>query len=1335
MATALPQFPQFDVHTDEGNVATRWKKWLDRYKNLVVALGITDKNRQKALLLHYAGIEVHDIFSTLQVNDNEEDVFKQTTDALNAYFAPKVNREFEVYKFRNAKQNIGENIDTYHTRLRKLAETCEFTNVESEIKSQIVQSCSSSRLRRRALREEMNLENLLKLARSLELSDSQASHIEKESVASSVVNKLNMQGQSQSRGRGRSRGRARSRGAQNRSTGNDRRRQGGKKCFKCGYDYPHKYSCPAIGQICKKCGGKDHFARTCKNNPKGDMGSLQQVDDKPEPNLSSSEDDYVFKVNEPVKASKHPYVNIELCNTKISMLVDTGATVNIISNKLYKTLKSKLKLQSSSKKLYGYDQKEVDIEGCFETQITYASKSTTCNTIIYVAKGDNGSLLSYQTAVDLGIIPVIRLVSQSRTEEILSEYADRFEGMGKVKDVQLKIHIDESIAPIAQQHRRIPFHMRKKVEAELKRLEDLDIIEKVEGPTPWVSPIVVAPKQKNPNEIRICVDMRLPNQAVKREKHIMPTVEDIISEVSGSKHFSKLDLNAGFHQIELAPESRNITTFTTHVGLRRYKRLIFGLSSAAEKFQSIIRDSLEGIEGVRNLSDDIIVHAKTQEEHDDRLKATLQRLRERNITLNKSKCEFNRDKVEFFGYVFSNKGLSADPKKITAIKEAKPPANVSELRSFLGLANYVSRFIPNFASIVSPLRTLTHKNVTWRWEKVENEAFKKLKNSLIEDVMEYFDPSKQSKLVVDASPVGLGAILMQEGKVISYASKTLSDIESRYSQTEKEALAIVWGCEHYHLYLYGSSFMLYTDHKPLEVIFNNPKSRPPARIERWRLRLQPYDFIVKYRPGTGNPADFMSRQPIDSIDSKSQRHSKVAEEYLSFIVEQTTPKAMTLSEISVATKQDRVLQNAMNCLVTGNWSSVDSTSETYPYLRVKEQLSIATVQEGSILLFDTRIVVPKQFQQRVVNLAHEGHQGLVKTKQLLREKVWFPGLSKLVESTCRECIPCLASTHSNNVEPLKMTKIPERPWTHLSADFCGPFPTGEYLLVVVDDHSRFPVVEFVHSTSAKSTIPKLDKIFSLFGIPEELKTDNGPPFQSADFAKFADYLGFRHRKITPLWPKANGTAERFMRTLNKTIKAATVESLNWKQELFKFLRNYRATPHSTTSISPAEALLGRKLQTKLPELPKSQPKVQKSIIVQDDQRKSAMKEDSDLRNNAKESELKESDFVLVKQPHKDKLSTPFNPKPLCVTDKKGSMITAEDESGHKITRNSSFFKKVEGMRSLPKFEPAQEEEEEFEVTPNEVSEPTPNKTSTPNQISKRPIRSTKRPAYLSDYVT
>lgn len=232
-------------------------------------------------------------------------------------------------------------------------------------------------------------------------------------------------------------------------------------------------------------------------------------------------------------------------------------------------------------------------------------------------------------------------------------------------------------------------------------------------------------------------------------------------------------------KLELAPESRNLTTFTTHVGLRRYKRLIFGISCAAIKFQAIIRDCIEGLEGARNISDDIIVFAKTQEEHDRRLKNVLQRLREKNITLNKSKCEFNKNSVEFFGYCFSAEGVSADPKQVDAIKSATAPQNAGELCSLLGLANYVSRFIPDLTTIVAPLRTLTHQNTTWQWGKKEQSAFKELKEKLSSEVMAYFNPAKSTKILVDASPVRLGAVLTQEGKIISYASKGLSDVEKR----------------------------------------------------------------------------------------------------------------------------------------------------------------------------------------------------------------------------------------------------------------------------------------------------------------------------------------------------------------------------------------------------------------------------------------------------------------------------------------------------------------------------------------------------------------------------
>lgn len=218
-------------------------------------------------------------------------------------------------------------------------------------------------------------------------------------------------------------------------------------------------------------------------------------------------------------------------------------------------------IHHTATKIYAYGSKKpINLVGSFRTEILSVAHQTAITTEIYVVKGEYGSLLTYQTAVDLDVIPVIRLVTPSKTEQIIDEFSDMFEGIGKIKDLQLQIHVDDSKAHVAQPHRRIPFHMRKKAEAELKRLEQLDIIEKIEGPTPWVSPIVVALKPKKPEEIRICVDMRQVNTAVRREWHITPTIDDIILDLNGSLIFSKLDLNAGYHQVELAPESRNITT-------------------------------------------------------------------------------------------------------------------------------------------------------------------------------------------------------------------------------------------------------------------------------------------------------------------------------------------------------------------------------------------------------------------------------------------------------------------------------------------------------------------------------------------------------------------------------------------------------------------------------------------------------------------------------------------------------------------------------------------------------------------------------------------------------
>ena len=374
--------------------------------------------------------------------------------------------------------------------------------------------------------------------------------------------------------------------------------------------------------------------------------------------------------------------------------------------------------------------------------------------------------------------------------------------------------------------------------------------------------------------------------------------------------------------------------------------------------------------------------------------------------------------------------------------------------------------------------------------------------------MAYFQPSLRTELLVDASPTGIGDILTQREnsvnatpRVICYASRALSDVEKRYSQIEREALAITWGCEKYHLYLYGKPFSVITDHKPLVKMFNDPTHQSPPRIERWILKLQPYEFTVEYKPGDNNPADYLSHHP-DKINEQSGREEKVADEYINYIFTNAVPKALTPEEVMVATKADATLQAVISALNTGKWYVTEPTGDidmdTFNAL-ARLRTDLVSANAGNTLMRGTRIVIPQCLQRRVVNLAHEGHQGVIKTKKLLREKVWFPGIDKLVEECVANCIPCQASTHVKTREPLRMTNLPKGPWQNISVDFCGPFPSGDYLLVAMDDYSRYPEVEILKSVSSKSTISKLDKMFSAFGIPEQVKSDNGPPFDSTEF--------------------------------------------------------------------------------------------------------------------------------------------------------------------------------------------------------------------------------------------
>ncbi|VDI83276.1 Hypothetical predicted protein [Mytilus galloprovincialis] len=473
----------------------------------------------------------------------------------------------EVYKFRTHKQKEGQSLDEFVTELRNIAKTCEFTNVDKEILSQVIQNCKSNRLRRRALREpDKTLNDILTLGRTLEMADTQATEMERETTVNKITNtnktypKTNYKQQ---------RGQQASSSYHNPNYSNRPTRQ--TQCRNCGGQFPHKNGpCPANGKTCNACHKQNHFAKT-------------------------------------------------LVRQSISWMIKHIKTLA-----LQNLTKNDIKLLP-----YG-GGKPLEVTGACELGVETKHKYGVHK--FYVVRGGHGALIGYPTASQLGLVKIIQPISIQAPEK---RYPDVFrDEIGKYTGGSVKLHIDTDIRPVAQRNRKTAFHIRPKVEKEIQKLLDQDIIEKIGNtPTPWVSPIVTPPK-KNPEEIRLCVDMREANKAIIRERHLLPTVEELIHDLNHASVFSKLDLRAGYHQLELQEPSRYITTFSTHMGLFRYKRLNFGISSASEIFQETIRCVIQNVQNAKNISDDIIIYGKSQEEHDEALNDTLQALQRNGLTVN-----------------------------------------------------------------------------------------------------------------------------------------------------------------------------------------------------------------------------------------------------------------------------------------------------------------------------------------------------------------------------------------------------------------------------------------------------------------------------------------------------------------------------------------------------------------------------------------------------------------------------------------------------------------------------------------------------------------------------
>ena len=606
----------------------------------------------------------------------------------------------------------------------------------------------------------------------------------------------------------------------------------------------------------------------------------------------------------------------EVNGIPLSMELDTGASVSLISTNVWQSKLKRMPLESTSIVLKTYTGEKLELEGQAMVQVKYHDQEAKLP--LLVIKGTGPSLLgrNWLQAIRLNWGEIKHVSSE--LDQLIAKFPEVFkEGLGTVKGCQVKLSVKEGAKPKFFKPRSVPFALKEAIEKDLDRLEQLGVVTKVNY-SEWAAPIVVVPKPDG--SVRICGDYKVTiNPVLEVDHYPLPTPEDLFATVAGAKCFSKLDLSQAYQQVELKEESRKFVTVSTHRGLYQYNRLPFGVASAPAVFQKLMEQTLQG---------------KTPADHWCKVEEVLERLNEWGFRLKRSKCSFLQSAVEYLGYRIDSEGLHTTTAKIEAILEAPKPSDLRQLRSFLGLVNYYGRFVPNLATVAHPLNNLLKQNAKWKWTSDCEKAFKLLKGELASaSVLVHYDINLPIRLACDASAYGVGAVISHvlpdsSERPIAYASRSLSSAERNYSQMEREALGIIFGVKKFHKFLYGRSFTLVTDHKPLVTILSPTSPIPTlaaARLQRWALLLSAYQYTVQFRPTAkhGN-ADALSRLPLWT------KHPEVFDPVPSAVnVLQISTLPLKAVQLKTATDEDRVLGKVRQYIVGGWPGKIDSELKVY----------------------------------------------------------------------------------------------------------------------------------------------------------------------------------------------------------------------------------------------------------------------------------------------------------------------------------------------------------------------------------------------------------------------
>lgn len=850
-----------------------------------------------------------------------------------------------------------------------------------------------------------------------------------------------------------------------------------------------------------------------------------------------------------------------------------------------------------------------------------------------------------------------------------------------IPNLMLEFDIDSEVPPTKNAYVNIPAAYRDRAIERLDKMEAEGIIEKVLEAPRWISGMSAVPK--GINDFRLVINMIGPNRAIKRRFYKMPTLDEIKVKLFGARYFTKLDLTNAFYHIMLAKKSREMTTFLSPSGMYRFKRLVFGVNCAPEMFQQTMEDILRGISGVIVYIDDLLIYAKEPQELERTTDLVLSALKSNNLTINEGKCEYRKTKLEFLGHDLSELGFNITERKVKDVRNFRAPRSIAELKSFLGLATFLGGYIKDFANIAKPLWD-SAKGREFVWKEQQWEAFGKLKEAIIDctKAQGFFNNDDKTQLYTDASPVALGAVLVQEdskgkARVISFASKLLTPTEARYPQTQKEALAIVWGAEHFWFYLLGRKFTLRTDAEGISLILKKERtsaSKILSRAAGWALRMTRFNFDVEFIAGKGNIADPSSRL-VEGEGTKGFEEEPAPGEIMSLRAEepddvQFGEGRITLEEVAFHTTRDEELRAVISAMDSDLWKK-NLTS----YKAIKQELRVS----GEILTRMGAIIMPQSLRHKTLQTAHRGHPGEKAMKSILKGKVWWPSMLAQAERWVKSCTPCTLMGKRNAPMPMQRSELPDAQWEEIAIDFNGPYQKfgGIMILVTVDSYSRYVIAAPVKGTNFEATKVALEGIFDTFGYPKAIKSDGGPPFNGREWRDYLSARDITMRLSTPQDAQSNGGIETYMRIVNKGMTAPSIEGGNWRVSLQDTIAAHNAAICVVTNERPEEIMFGRRLKRNLPSFASKAIRPDDALIrARDKEGKMKAKERDDAKRGAKYSTIAVGDKVHIARQTRAKGETAFHPMELTVIGKKHGALELLSPNGDIVKRTVTFVKKA-----------------------------------------------------------